>query len=238
MTNFTLESLQNFNINRAVFEACMGRVEYESVVEEEGGKVLRLRDTSDNDLIEIKLNTDGTYESHRGARHVCTDTFEQALVEGLLLNHGDIIPLVNKIVAQDAKPEFNQNDYYGIKLKYTTTVTTYFERYRDNKERYGAEITGLGRDMNVHLKLDDGRWMGYADNSKTHEVSIFDTSDLKSILEDISRMQNNAINNDLIKTPIDMRPFNTPERFDALIEAVQQAKEPDWSFVKEDNLER
>lgn len=105
------------------------------------------------------------------------------------LNHGDIIPLVNKIVAQDANPELNQDDYYSVKLKYRTTVTTYYERYRDNKERYGAEITGLGHNMNVHLKLDDGRWMGYADNSKTHEVSIFDTSDLKSILEDITRMQ-------------------------------------------------
>lgn len=50
-----------------------------------------------------------------------------------------------------------------------------------------------------------------ADNSKTHEVSIFDTSDLKSILEDITRMQNNAIDNDLDKTLIDMRPFNTPQ---------------------------
>lgn len=179
--------------------------------------------------------------NHVGTLDVCTDTFEQALVEGLCLNHGDIIPLVNKIVAQDANPELNQDDYYGVKLKYRTTVTTYYERYRDNKERYGAEITGLGHNMNVHLKLDDGRWMGYADNSKTHEVSIFDTSDLKSILEDITRMQNNAINNDLDKTLIDMRPFNTPQRFDAFIEEVQNHKapeEPDWDFANESDIQK
>lgn len=219
----------------------MERVEYDSLIEEEEGKVLRLRDTADNDLIEIKLNTDGTYESRRNTRHVCVDTFEQALVEGLLLNHGDIIPLVNKIVAQDANPELNQDDYYGVKLKYTTTVTTYYERYRGHKERYGAEITGRGRDMNVHLKLDDGRWIGYADNSKTNEVSIFDTSDLKSILEDITRMQNNAINNDLDKTLIDMRPFNTPQLFNAFIEEVQNHKapeEPEWDFADEHDMQR
>lgn len=53
LTNFTLEALQNVNINRLVFEACMERVEYDGVTEEKGGKVLRLRDTADNDLIEI-----------------------------------------------------------------------------------------------------------------------------------------------------------------------------------------
>lgn len=38
-----------------------------------------------------------------------------------------------------------------------------------------------------------------------------------------------------------MRPFNTPQRFNAFIEVVQNHKapaEPEWDFANEDNLER
>ena len=82
MTNFTLEALQNFNINQAVFEACMEQVEYDSVVEDEDGKVLRLRDVIDNDRIEISLDTDGDYRVRSAGDIMYADTFEQALVKG------------------------------------------------------------------------------------------------------------------------------------------------------------
>lgn len=237
MTNFTLEALTSTSINQLVYEACMEHAIYDGVELHEDGKVLRLRDASDNKLIEIKLDTDGTYELVRGCKRVRTDTFEQALTEGLYLNSGRVIPLVNDIVAQGVDPELNQDNYNGVKLRYATTVKRYLNRYENGEtvERYCAEITGIGRDMDIHLKLDNGYWMGYADNKDTNEVVLYNTQDLKSILEDITSLQNSETQR---QTYTDMRHFNTPERFDAYIEGIQNTKEPNWDFAKEDGMQQ
>lgn len=233
MTNFTLEALNNFNINQAVFDACMEEVEYDGVIEDEDGKTLRLRDAVDNDLIEIKLDEDGDYRVRVDGDIMYTNTFEQALVKGLYLHAGGILPVVDKMVARGVDPELNHKDYDGVKLKYATTIGRYTDEHREEQERYGAEITGSGRDMDVHLKLDGNYWKGYATNTATNEVIGYNTKDLKSILEDITRLQSNEVR----QAPVD-KNFNTPKRFDAFIEKVQNHKEPSWDFANEDNLER
>lgn len=237
MTNFTLEALQNFNINQAVFDACMERVEYDSVAHDEDGKVLILRDTLDNDRIEIKLDTDGDYKVLVGGDLTYTDTFEQALTEGLYLYAGGIKPKVDEMVARGVDPELNYKDYDGVKLKYATTVGRYRNNYGNNLDRYGAEITGSGRDMDVHLKLDGKYgeyWQGYVINNETNEVIGYDTKDLKPVLEDIARLQSNEVQ----QTPMDKKSFNTPERFECFIEEVQNHKEPSWDFADEHDMQR
>lgn len=236
MTNFTLEALQNTSINQLVFEACMEEVEYDGVIEDDDGKTLRLRDAIDNTRIEISLDTDGDYRVRSAGDIMYADTFEQALVKGVYLCVGGIIPEVDKIVARGVDPELNYEDYDGVKLKYATTVGIYENEHGDRLDRYGAEITGSGRDMEVNLKLDGKYgeyWMGYATNKATNEVIGYNTKDLKSILEDITRLQSNEVR----QAPVD-KNFNIPQRFDAYIEVIQQRKEPEWDFANEDNLER
>lgn len=237
MTNFTLEALQNFNINQAVFDACMERVEYDSVVEDEDGKVLILRDTLDNDLIEIKLDTDGDYKVLVGGDLTYTDTFEQALVEGLYLDAGGIKPEVDKMVARGVDPALKYKDYDGVKLKYATTVGRYENEHGDRLDRYGAEITGSGGDIEVNLKLDGKYgeyWQGYVTNNETNEVIGYNTKDLKSVLEDVARLQSDEVRQ---TQDVDKR-FNTPERFECFIEEIQQHKEPCWDFAKEDGMQQ
>lgn len=236
MTNFTLESLQNFNINQAVFEACMGEVEYDSVIEDEHGKVLRLRDVVDNDLIQISLDTDGDYRVRVEGDIMYADTFEQALVEGLYLHTGGILPKIDKMVAQ-GMDKTNYKDYDGVKLKYATTVGRYENECGDRLDRYGAEITGSGRDMDVHLKLDSKYgeyWQGYITNTATNEVIGYNTQNLKSILEDITKLQSEEVR----QAPFDKKEFNTPQRFDAFIEEVQNHKEPSWDFANEADVQK
>lgn len=237
MTNFTLEALTNTSIDQLVFEACMEYVYYDGVELNEDGKVLRLRDAADNELIEIKLGTDGTYELATDGKFMCTDTFEQALVEGLYLEMGRINIAVDKMVAQDVDPELNQKGYDGVKLKYATTAGKYRRGCGDKLEKYGAKITGQGGGMDVHLKWDGGYWRGYAANTETNEVIGYNTLNLKSILEDITDLQNNGVQR-LSQTHKDYRRFNTPDRFDAYIEEIQNTKEPDWNFAKEDGMQQ
>lgn len=115
------------------------------------------------------------------------------------------------------------------------------DEFGNRLDRYGAEITGSGRDMEVNLKLDGKYgeyWMGYATNKVTNEVIGYNTKDLKSILEDITKLQSEEVR----QAPFDKKKFNTPQRFNACIEEVQQSaqrnKEPEWDFANEDNLER
>lgn len=223
MTNFTLESLQNFNINQAVFEACMEHAEYDSVIEEEDGKVLRLRDKADNELIEIKLDTDGTYEVWNGNRYMNTDTFEQALVEGLYLHAVRIESLVDKMVAKGVDYKLSREDYDGIELEYETTVGHYQHGCGDTLETYGAEIIGNKGAIDVRLRLDGLNWKGDVTDKTTNEVVSYDTPNLKSILEDITNLQSNSMER-ASQIQKDNRRFNTPERFDALIEEVQNHK--------------
>lgn len=240
MTNFTLETLNNFNIYAAVFDACMEEVEYDGVIEDDDGKTLRLRDVVDNDLIQISLDNDGDYRVRVEGDIMYADTFEQALVKGLYLHAGGILPKIDKMVAQGID-KTNYKDYDGVKLKYATTVGRYENECGDRLDRYGAEITGSGRDMEVHLKLDSEYgeyWQGYITNTATNEVIGYNTQNLKSILEDITKLQSEEVR----QAPFDKKKFNTPQRFDACIEEVQQSaqrnKEPEWDFANEDNLER
>ena len=241
MTNFTLESLNNFNINQAVFEACMEEVEYDGVIEDDDGKTLRLRDAIDNARIEISLDTDGDYRVWSDGDIMYADTFEQALVKGLYLDAGGILPKVDKLVAHGVDSELLDSGYDGVKLRYTTTLGRYEDEFGNRLDRYGAEITSSGRDMEVNLKLDGKYgeyWMGYATNKVTNEVIGYNTKDLKSILEDITKLQSEEVR----QAPFDKKKFNTPQRFNACIEEVQQSaqrnKEPEWDFANEDNLER
>lgn len=90
--------------------------------------------------------------------------------------------------------------------------------------------------MEVNLKLDGKYgeyWMGYATNKATNEVIGYNTKDLKSILEDITRLQSNEVR----QAPVD-KNFNIPQRFDAYIEVIQQRKEPEWDFANEDNKKK
>ena len=222
MTNFTLEALQNFNINQAVFDACMEEVEYDGVIEDEDGKTLRLRDAIDNTRIEISLDTDGDYRVWSDGDIMYADTFEQVLVKGLYLDAGGILPKVDKLVAQGVDSEPLDSDYDGVKLKYATTVGRYEDEFGYRLDRYGAEITGSGRDMDVHLKLDSEYgeyWQGYITNTATNEVIGYNTQNLKSILEDITKLQSEEAR----QAPFDKKKFNTPQRFDACIEEVQQS---------------
>ena len=147
------------------------------------------------------------------------DTFEQALVKGLYLHAGGILPKIDKMVAQGID-KTNYKDYDGVKLKYATTVGRYENECGDRLDRYGAEITGSGRDMEVHLKLDSEYgeyWQGYITNTATNEVIGYNTKDLKSILEDITKLQSEEVR----QAPFDKKKFNTPQRFNACIEEVQ-----------------
>lgn len=144
------------------------------------------------------------------------------------------------MVARGVDPELRYKRYDGVKLKYATTVGRYENGYGNKLDRYGAEITGSGRDIEVNLKLDDKYgeyWQGYVINNETNEVIGYNTQNLKSILEDITRLQSDEVR----QAPFDKKKFNTPEQFDAFIEQVQQSvqpKEPEWDFANEDNLER
>lgn len=142
MTNFTLESLQNFNIHQAVFEACMEEVEYDGVIEDDDGKTLRLRDVVDNDLIQISLDNDGDYRVRVEGDIMYADTFEQALVEGLYLDAGGIKPLVDKMVARGVD-KTNYKDYDGVKLKYATTVGRYENKTRKKKKKQTSNYVRL-----------------------------------------------------------------------------------------------
>ena len=240
MTNFTLDALQNTSINQLVFEACMERVEYDSVFHEEDGKVLRLRDQADNELLEIRLDTDETYELRSRSKHIFTDTLEQSLVEGLYLDEGRIIPVVDRMVAQGVDYKLSREDYDGIELEYATTVGCYRHGCADMLDTYGATITGNNPDIDVHLRLEGCNWKGEVTNNTTNEVIGYDTPNLKSILEDITTLQSNVFER-ASQTHKENRRFNTPERFDAFIEEVQNHKapeEPEWDFANEDNLER
>ena len=84
-------------------------------------------------------------------------------MKGLYLHAGGILPKVDKLVAQGVDPKLNQEDYDGVKLRYATTVGRYEDEFGNRLDRYGAEITGSGRDMEVNLKLDGKYgeyWMG------------------------------------------------------------------------------
>lgn len=239
MTNFTLEALQNTSINQLVFEACMEHVYYDGVELKDDGKVLRLRDAADNELIEIKLGTDGTYELATDGKFMNTDTFEQALVEGLYLEMGRINIVVDKMVAQDVDPRLNQKDYDGIKLKYATTTGKYRHGCGDELEKYGAKITGHGGGIDVYLHWDDRNWnwKGHATNKRTGEFIGYNTPDLKSILEDITHLQSNGVQR-VSQTYKDSGRFNTPEQFDTYIEEVQQDAQPNWDFAEEQDMQK
>lgn len=142
-----------------------------------------------------------------------------------------------KLVAQGVDPELNQGDYDGVKLKYATTVGRYEDEFGNRLDRYGAEITGRGGDIEVNLKLDGKYgeyWQGCAINNETNEVIGYNTKDLKPVLEDIARLQSNEVR----QAPVDKKSFNTPERFDAFIEEVQNHKEPSWDFANEADVQK
>ena len=141
------------------------------------------------------------------------------------------------MVARGVGRRLSLQDYDGVKLEFATTVGEYRHGCGDKLDLYGAEIKGDGCGIEVHLNLDNGNWKGHVTDNRTCEVIGYNTPDLKSILEDITNIQSNGVQR-VSQTQQDIRRFNTPELFDAIIEGVQQDAQPNWDFANEDGMEK